>query len=438
MSNNRRHIVIVGGGFGGITAAKQLKKADVDVTLIDKSNHHLFQPLLYQVATAALSPGDIAAPIRQLIGKQPGVRVLLGEVAEVNPEKNSLMLTDGRSISYDQLVLAPGAQYNYFGHDEWKEHAPGLKSISDALGTRERILLSLEEAEQIDDPKLREPYLTYVIIGGGPTGVEMAGAIAEIAKRNMMRDYSNFSKNETRIFLVEAGPKILNGYPDKLSERAREMLEDMGVRVLLNTPVTQIKEHAVKFEQGTIQTPNIIWAAGVVASPLLDSLGVEQDRTGRVKVNDDLSVPGYPNMYVIGDAAHLNDEEGIPLPALAPVAQQQGEFLGRKLAAGRPHNGGQQSFHYRDKGTMATIGRAKAVANINGFNFSGVFAWLMWSFVHILQLMCFHKKTRVFLDWIWYYFTFQRGVRLITDRRDCPYCGHTEKKAEQMLPMIKN
>lgn len=438
MDKNRRHIVIVGGGFGGISTAKKLKKADVDLTVIDRSNHHLFQPLLYQVATAALSPGDIAAPIRQLIGEHPGVRVLMGEVQEVQAEQNRLMLTDGRTILYDQLVLAPGAQYNYFGHDEWKEHAPGLKSISDALSTRERILLSLEEAEQIDDPKLREPYLTYVIIGGGPTGVEMAGAIAEIAKRNMMRDYSNFSENETRIFLVEAGPKILNGYPDELSERARRMLEDMGVRVLLDTPVTDIKEHAVKFGQGTIQTPNIVWAAGVVASPLLDSLGTEQDRTGRIKVNEDLSVPAYPNIYVIGDAAHLNDEEGNPFPALAPVAQQQGEFLGKKLAMDLASNDEQKRFRYRDKGTMATIGRAKAVANIKGFNFSGVFAWLMWSFVHILQLMCFHKKTRVFLDWMWYYFTFQRGVRLITDRTTDNYQKRKEEEAKDILALIEN
>jgi len=432
-----RHIVIVGGGFGGISAAKQLKKADVKVTLIDKSNHHLFQPLLYQVATAALSPGDIAAPIRTIIGNQPGIRVLLGEVMNIYPEKKYLDIADGRTIDYDQLILAPGAQYNYFGNEEWKNHAPGLKSISDALNTRERILLSLEEAEQIDDPKLREPYLTYVIIGGGPTGVEMAGAIAEIAKRNMMRDYKNISKNETRIFLVEAGPKILNGYPDELSEKARNMLEDMGVRVLLNTPVTNIKENAFQFGEGTIKTPNIIWAAGVVASPLLDSLGAEQDRTGRVKVNDNLSVPEYPNIFVIGDAAHVKDEDANPLPALAPVAMQQGEFLGKTLSKTSTIQG-ETKFHYTDKGTMATIGRAKAVADIKGFKFSGVIAWLMWSFVHILQLMCFHNKARVFMEWIWYYFTFKRGVRLITDRTDCRHCGHSATSEDEMFALIDN
>lgn len=437
IEHKRRHIVIVGGGFGGITAAKQLKKADVVVTLIDKSNHHLFQPLLYQVATAALSPGDIAAPIRAIIGDQPGIRVLLGKVTNIHPEKKCLELAGGRTINYDQLILAPGAVYNYFGNSNWKNHAPGLKSISDALNTRERILLSLEEAEQIDDPKLREPYLTYVIIGGGPTGVEMAGAIAEIAKRNMMRDYKNISKNETRIFLVEAGPKILNGYPDELSEKARKMLEDMGVRVLLNTPVTKVKDDAVQFGKGTIRTPNIIWAAGIVASPLLDSLGVEQDRTGRVKVNDNLSVPEFPNIFVIGDAAHVEDNNGNSLPALAPVAIQQGEFLGKMLAQ-KPAAENRSTFHYKDRGTMATIGRAKAVADINGFKISGVFAWFMWSFVHILQLMCFHNKTRVFLEWVWYYFTFKRGVRLITDRTNCKHFRDTAKSENRTFALIDN
>src|SRR5699024_8217016 len=310
-------------------------------------------------------------------------------------------------------------------------------SIPDALGTRERILLSLEEAEQIEDPKLREPYLTYVIIGGGPTGVEMAGAIAEIAKRNMMHDYKNISKNETRIFLVEAGPKILNGYPDELSERARSMLEDMGVRVLLNTPVTNIKEEAVQFGEGTIHTPNIIWAAGVVASPLLDALDVEQDRTGRVKVNEDLSVPDYPNIFVIGDAACLLDEAGNPLPALAPVAMQQGEFLG-KMMARDIHPNERPIFRYIDKGTMATVGRAKAVADIKGLKSSGVSAWFMWSFVHILQLMCFRTKTRVCLEWIWYYCTFKRGVRLITDRSGCTHCGEKANSPKSMEKVYSN
>lgn len=412
----RRHIVIVGGGFGGIATARMLRKADADITLIDKTNHHLFQPLLYQVATAALSPGDIAAPIRAIVGKYSNMKVVLGEVEAVQADNKKLVLDDGQTISYDQLVLAPGSQYNYFGNDEWEKHAPGLKSIGDALRVRERILLSLEKAEQIDDPKLREPFLTFVVIGGGPTGVEMAGAIAEIAKRNMMRDYKNISPNEVRIFLVEAAPAILNGYDKSLSEKARKMLEGMGVRVLLNTPVTNIGKNSVSFSKDSIKTPNIIWAAGVAASPLLSTLNAEQSRAGRVKVNSDLSIPKYPDIFVIGDAAHLEDENGIPLPALAPVALQQGEFVGKLIREDNRKPDHIKSFRYVDKGTMATIGRAKAIAEIRGFKFSGFTAWLMWSFIHILFLIGFRNRFRVFAEWVWYYFTFKRGVRLITDR----------------------
>lgn len=410
----RNHVVIIGGGFGGISVAKKLKKVDVDVTLIDKSNHHLFQPLLYQVATAAMSPGDIAIPIRAVLGNHRA-KVILGDVVDVDKESRHIQLKSGRQIHFDYLVMAPGSHYNYFGHDEWKTFAPGLKSIADGLQLRERILLSLEEAEQLDDPTLREPYLTYVIIGGGPTGVEMAGAIAEIAKRNMMRDYRTFSKNETRVFLVEAGPQILNGYPNSLSEKARETLESMGVRVLLNTPVTDIRENEVFFKEGSIHTPNIIWAAGVVASPLLSTLNVEQDKSGRVKVEDDLSIPDSDHIFVIGDAAHKTDKNGNPLPALAPVALQQGKFIG-KLIKYELRGRKRKTFHYTDKGTMATIGRAKAVADIRGFKFSGFVAWLLWSVVHILFIIGFRNRFRVFMEWMWYYFTFKRGVRLITRR----------------------
>lgn len=412
---NQPHVVIIGGGFGGISTAKKLKKADVDITIIDKTNHHLFQPLLYQVATAALSPGDIALPIRAILGQRKGLKVLLGNVTSVNKQQQFLTLANGKEIHFDYLIMAPGAQYNYFGNDDWVEHAPGLKSIGDALQIRERILLSLEKAEQINDPKLREPYLTYVIIGGGPTGVEMAGAIGEIVKRNMMRDYNTFSKNETRIFLVEAGPKILNGYPDSLSERARKSLEEMGVRVLLNTAVNDIDKNKVSFSEGTIKTPNIIWAAGVAASPLLNSLEVEQDRMGRVKVKDDLSIPGSDRIFVIGDAAYKLDNNNNPLPAVAPVAIQQGQFLG-KLIRDELAGDKRTEFHYVDKGTMATIGRAKAVADIRGFKFTGFFAWALWSLVHIFFLIGFRNRFRVFVEWMWHYFTFKRGVRLITDR----------------------
>ncbi|MDX1671149.1 MAG: NAD(P)/FAD-dependent oxidoreductase [Balneolaceae bacterium] len=415
MSDRETRVVIIGGGFGGINAAKKLCKGRVELTLIDRTNHHLFQPLLYQVATAALSPGDIALPIRAILGKHPNFRVLLGDVVKIDKKENLVHLDDGATIPFDYLIMAPGAQYNYFGNDQWEQHAPGLKSIADALQIRERILLSLEEAEKLEDPKLREPYLTFVVIGGGPTGVEMAGAIAEIAKRNMMRDFTTFSRNETRIFLVEAAPRILNGYPDSLSEKARETLEDMGVRVLLNTPVTDIGEGRVSFKEGTIETPNIIWAAGVAASPLLDSLETEQDRMGRVIVEEDLSISGHSNIFVIGDAAHVEDADGQPLPALAPVAIQQGKYVGNLLYRTNPPEN-RTPFRYVDKGTMATIGRAKAIAEIRGMKFSGFFAWLLWSLVHIFFLIGFRNRFRVFVEWMWFYFTFKRGVRLITER----------------------
>lgn len=414
MAGDKPHIIIVGGGFGGISAATKLKKTDARITVIDRTNHHLFQPLLYQVATAALSPGDIAVPIRSVLGDRKGMKVVLGEVSGIDKSRQEVTLDDGRSFHFDYLVLSPGAQYSYFNHDKWEESAPGLKTVADALQIRERILLSLEEAEQLDDPKLREPFLTYVVIGGGPTGVEMAGAIAEIAKRNMMRDYSNFSKNETRIFLVEAADRILSGYPESLSEKAQQMLEDMGVSVLLNTPVTDIGKEKVTFSHGSIETPNIIWAAGVAASPLVDSLGADQDRSGRVKVREDLSIIGHHNIFVIGDAAHCI-QDGKPLPGIAPVAIQQGRYVGKLLAKGIPPEK-HPAFHYVDKGTMATIGRAKAVADIRGFKFGGFFAWLLWSFVHIFFLIGFRNRFKVFVEWVWFYFTFKRGVRLITNR----------------------
>lgn len=429
----RKHVVIIGGGFGGIAAAKRLKnRKNIDVTLIDRSNHHLFQPLLYQVATAALSPGDIATPIRELFKDTRNVRVLMAEAEQVQPDRQVIVLGDGREVGYDRLILAPGARYNYFGNREWERHAPGLKSIADALDIRERILLSLEEAEQIEDPKLREPYLTYVIIGGGPTGVEMAGAIAEIAKRQMIRNYRNISANEVRIFLVEAASGILQGYSGELSEKARLMLEGMGVRVLLNTPVTSIRKERVQFKSGTIQTPNIIWAAGVAASPLVNSLEADQDRSGRVRVEPDLSVPGRPEVYVIGDAAVVSDENGNPLPAVAPVALQQGAYVANRIL-GIEEKKAPPAFRYKDKGSMATIGRAKAVAQIKGLKLSGFTAWFLWSFVHILFLMQFHNKVRVFVEWIWYYFTFQRGVRLITDRMESKRPARSRKEDKSSL-----
>ncbi len=432
MESKRRHIVIIGGGFGGIATAKALKNTDADVTIIDRLNHHLFQPLLYQVATAELSPGDIAAPIRTIINKNPRIKVILGEVERINPKEKSLKLKNGRCISFDQLVVATGAQYNYFGHEEWAEFAPGMKSVSDALKVREQLLMSMEEAEQLKDSNKRKSLLTYVIIGGGPTGVEMAGAIAEIAGNGMKHGYHSIKPEDARIYLIEAGPRILNAFPESLGEKAKKMLEKMGVKVLLNTPVINIEKNKVHLKVGSIETPNIIWAAGIKASSLLDSLKVEQDRSGRVLVGSDLSIPKYPDIFIIGDSAHRKDKKGIPLPALAPVASQQGKFIG-KLIAKEGKRSEKAKFVYTDKGTMATIGRAKAVADIKGLKFSGFFAWSLWSFIHVLTLIGFRNRTRVFVEWIWNYFTYKRGVRLITDRTKCPSCSTYEQPIKKLL-----
>ncbi len=410
-----KHAVIIGGGFAGVNAAKELKNSSFKVTIVDKSNHHLFQPLLYQVATAALSPGDIAVPIRALFTKSDNINVVLGEVVDIHKEQKKLILSEGDEISYDYLIVAVGASYNYFGNESWKQHAPGLKTLSNALDIREQILLSLEEAERINNPEKRKPFLTYVVIGGGPTGVEMAGAIAEIAKRNMMRDYRNFKKGETQIYLVEATETILNGFDDPLPEKAHESLEKMGVNILLNSPVQEIKENGVQLKDRFIETPNIIWAAGVSASPLVQKLEEETDRIGRVKVNADLSISSDKDIFIVGDAAYFEDEKGKELPGIAPVAIQQGKFLG-KLLKKEAREEQRPEFKYLDKGSMATIGRAKAIADIKGLKMSGFIAWLMWGFVHIFFLIGFRNRFRVFAEWFWYYITFKRGVRLINNK----------------------
>lgn len=415
--DNTKEVIIIGGGFGGISAVKALKKADVNITVIDKKNHHLFQPLLYQVATAALSPGDIAIPIRGIFSKYNNVRTVLGKVTHIDKQKQVVRLENGREFTFHYLVLAPGAVYNYFGNNEWKKPAPGLKTLDNALSIRERILVSLEKADQIESPSNRKPYLTYAIVGAGPTGVETAGAIAEIAKRNMMRDFKSISPDETSVYLIEAGPKVLNGYPDNLSDKAKKDLEEMGVNVLLNSPVKEVRENGVQLDDRFIETPNMIWAAGVKASSLLKELDAEFDSMGRVKVENDLTVPGSDNIFVIGDAAHFKDEDGNPLPALAPVALQMGKYAGKAIL-NREKNINTSSFRYVDKGTMATIGRAKAVAEVKGFTFSGVIAWLLWSLIHIFFLIGFRNRFRVFAEWIWHYITFKRGVRLITGRSD--------------------
>lgn len=398
-----------------MNVAKSLANTDYEITIIDKANHHLFQPLLYQVATAALSPGDIATPIRSVFTKQSNVKVVLGEVVEVSKSDQVVQLAEGDVIPFDYLVIATGAEYNYFGNEDWVPRAPGLKSLDDALKIRERILVSLEQAEKTPDLEDRKPYLTFVVIGGGPTGVEMAGSIAEIAKRNMMRDYRNFHRNETKVYLVEAAGGVLNGFSESLSDNALETLTKMGVNVLLNSPVEEIRKDGVQLKNQFIETPNIIWAAGVSGTDLTNNMGNETDRIGRVKVNSDLSINDHPNIFVIGDAAYFEDEKGNPLPGVAPVAMQQGKYLG-KLLKNAQKSDSRTPFKYVDKGTMATIGRAKAVADIKGFKLTGFFAWLIWGVIHIFFLIGFRNRFRVFGEWIWHYITFKRGVRLIAKR----------------------
>lgn len=409
----KKKVIIVGGGFGGLLAAKEFQDTDFDVTIIDKTNHHLFQPLLYQVAAAALSPADIAIPIRSVFGNQKNIKVLLDEVISVDKENYTIKLT-GSELKFDYLILSPGARHSYFGNDNWEKFAPGLKTLSDALKIRELILNSLEAAEKESDVNRRKKHLNFIVIGGGPTGVELAGAIAEIAKKTMIRDYKNFSSDDTKILLIEALPRILTSYSPNLSEKAREDLVQMGVDVRLNTKVTDVNENGVQLGDVFIESKNVIWAAGNVASPLLKTLNIDLDKAGRAIVESDCSIPGYPNIFVIGDAAFMNDDKGQALPGVAPVAMQQGRFVGRLIKNGLNKNN-RKKFIYVDKGSMATIGKAKAVAMIKGLKLSGLIAWLAWSFVHIFFLIGFRNRFRVFAEWIWYYITNRQGTRLITN-----------------------
>lgn len=429
---NKKHIVIVGAGFGGLKATRILKKRkDLEITLIDKTNHHLFQPLLYQVATAALAPGDIAVPARAIFNRDKNVHVLMGEVIRVDKYARQVHLENGQTLSYDYLILAPGARHSYFGNDAWEKRAPGLKTLSDALSIRENILLAFEKAEREPDPKIRKRHETFVVVGGGSTGVEVAGAIAEISSKTMKTDYENVDLDLLEIFLVEGQPGILTTYHDSLGKRALQDLESMGVTVLLNSMVTQIDEGGVlvkmagskgdagstetdrEASQRYIEADNVIWAAGNAASPLLKTLELPLEKDGRLRVESDLSVPAHPEIFVIGDAAMHIDETGKTTPAIAPGALQQGDHAAKTIL-NDINSENRQPFSYFDKGSMATIGRARAVAEIGKWRFGGFFAWLMWSAVHIFFLIGFRNRFRVMIEWLWYYLTFRGGSRLIT------------------------
>lgn len=408
------HVVVVGGGFAGLHAARGLARASARVTVVDRRNHHVFQPLLYQVATAALSPADIAAPIRHVLRGQENVEVVLGEVLDVDLEARRVSCAGGRTLEYDFLVLAAGAVDRYFGHDEWRPVAPGLKGLEDAVEIRRRFLLAFEAAEQVREPVRRAALLTFAVVGGGPTGVEMAGAFAEVARHTLARgDFRHIDPSSARILLVEAGPRLLSTYPADLSEEARRQLEKLGVEVRLDTSVTAIEDEAVFLGGERIATRNVVWAAGVAASPLGARLGVERDRSDRVPVESDLSLPGRPEVFVVGDLAAFTPGEGPPLPGIAPVAIQQGKAAARNVRR-TLENRSRVPFRYRDKGSLATIGRGAAVGQIGRWNVRGFLAWLVWLFVHLMYLVGFRNRLAVLMDWGWSYLTWQRGARLIT------------------------
>ena len=419
------HVVIVGGGFGGLMTALSLRRAKVRLTLIDRSNHHLFQPLLYQVATAALSPAQIAAPIRHILATQANCTVWMAEAVGVDLARRVVILSDGE-LPYDMLVLAAGATHSYFGHDEWAPHAPGLKTITDAEAIRRRLLLAFERAERLVDAGAQRRALTFVIVGGGPTGVELAGAISEIAFQTTRRDYKHIRTTTARVILVEALDRLLVNYPEGLARRAERDLGELGVDVRLRSRVTDITDQGVTIHtasaEETIPARNVLWAAGVQANPLGATLGVPLDEFGRVHVEADLSVPGHPEVFVIGDLAYLNNARtGLPVPAVAPAALQMGRHVAKIIALEAnhppPHHGARRSFFYKDRGLLATIGRKRAVASLGPFKFAGLLAWLLWCLVHIFFLVTFRQKVLVMVEWIWSYVTFTGGARLITGSR---------------------
>jgi len=411
------HVVVLGAGFGGLTFCKHFRRPDALITLVDRTNHHLFQPLLYQVATCGLSAPEIAQPIRSILSNRPDITVLLDQAVDFDLPRKKVFL-EKNTLNYDYLVLATGGLTGYFGHPEWEPFAPGLKTLDDALRIRSRVLLAFEEAENEADPAKRDRLLTIIIVGGGPTGLELAGAFAELARTVLKRDFRRIDPTQAKIILLEAAPRVLSNFPPALSESAKRQLESLGVQVRTSTPVKNIHAGVVELANGEIlRAGNLLWAAGVSASPLTKKLGAELDKAGRVKVNPDLSVPGHPEIFVIGDAALVVGKDGKPVPGVSPAAMQMGRYAARvieaELSAGanRPVR---PPFKYWDKGTMATIGRSAAVAWIGRLKISGYPAWLAWLFVHLIFLIGFRNRLAVLLQWTYSYFAYKRGARIIT------------------------
>jgi NADH dehydrogenase len=410
----RPRVVIIGGGFGGIAAARALRRANVDITLIDRTNHFIFQPLLYQVATAALAPSDITAPIRWILRRQRNTEVLLAEARDIDTERRVVRVDDAmRELPYDYLIVAPGARHHYFGRDDWEPYAPGLKAIEDASEIRRRFLLAYERAEKTEDERERDECLTFVIVGGGPTGVELSGAIPFIAKKALHSEFRRIDTRRTRVILVEAGPRILPSFPEELAQHAARDLADLGVEVRVNSMVTGVDAEGVTVGTEKIRARTAFWAAGNKASPLGKLLGAPLDNAGRVKVNEDLSVPGHPEIFAIGDLATLA-QDGRTVPWVCPAANQEGAFAAKSIIRDTRHQP-RKKFHYFNKGDLATIGRSRAIADFGRVRFTGRLAWFLWLFVHIMYLVGFRNRIVVFIEWAYSYFTFQVGVRLITD-----------------------
>jgi NADH dehydrogenase len=422
----RQRVVILGGGFGGLSAARRLRRVPVDVTLIDRCNYHLFQPLLYQVATGSLSPANISGPLRQVLKRNKNTMVLLGEAIDLDAPNHRVILSDG-VIGYDTLVVATGSSHQYFGHDEWEQFAPGLKTIEDATEMRSRILLAFEAAEREENPEKLKEWMTFVIVGAGPTGAELAGALGEIANDTLKHDFRRINPSEARIILVEGTDRVLPTYPPTLSATARKMLEDLKVSVWTGAMVTDVKAHSVTVKTGdrseVIPTRTILWAAGVLASPLgrtlEKTLGCKVDRAGRVIVEPDMTIPGHPEIFVIGDLSSFNHQTGKPLPGVAQPAIQEGHYVA-KVIQQRLRGEKSKPFHYFDKGSLATIGRGKAVADLNFVRLSGLPAWMIWLFLHLMYIVEFKNRLLIFFQWMWLYITFDRAARLITGRNLLP------------------
>ena len=432
------HVVIIGGGFGGLYAARTLKDAPVQVTLIDRRNFHLFQPLLYQVATGWLSPADIASPLRAILKRQRNVQVLLAEATDIDVPNRRVILKDGE-VNYDTLIVATGARHHYFGNTQWEQFAPGLKTIEDATEIRRRILFAFEAAERESDPEVVRSWLTFVIVGGGPTGVELAGTLGELTQDTLRHNFRHINPTESRILLVEGTDRILPAYPAELSAKATAALARLGVSVRTGATVTDVQSDAVILRSNEqseqLATRTVIWAAGVQASPLgrllATATGVELDRAGRVIVAPDLSVPGHPDIFVIGDLAHYRNQHGQPLPGVAPVAMQQGHYVAEVI---RHRLRGQTLplFQYHDRGSMAIVGRAEAVADVSGWRFSGLLAWLAWLFIHLIQLVEFENRFLVLIQWAWNYFTRNRSARLITGELPSSQVSQGRKSLNEM------